>query len=138
MSRLLLLGLLLLVACATPRSGQVEDDPTTPTQPVPAARMLADDAREQLAAGQPEAAAATLERAVRMAPEDPLLWHELARVHEAQQRWSQAEAMAQRSLSRGAREQLYTRNWELIARCRAAYGDAAGAAAARAKAAGES
>ena len=80
-------------------------------------------------AGQPEAAAAALERALRIAPGDALLWHRLAAVRLEQRQYPQAEQLARKSLSlAGADRRLQAANWRLIGRAREALGDASGAA----------
>lgn len=80
-------------------------------------------------AGDPEAAAAALERALRIAPRDPLLWHRLAGVRLAQRYWNQADNLARKSLSlSGNDRRLQAANWRLIAQAREAMGDRAGAA----------
>jgi len=80
-------------------------------------------------AGEPEAAAAALERALRIAPRDPLLWHRLAGVRLAQRHWTQADNLARKSLSlSGNDRRLQAANWRLIAQAREAMGDRSGAA----------
>ena len=97
----------------------------------PAVVALLDDSDRKLRSGQPEAAAAALERALRISPGNALLWHRLAAIRLEQGRWSQAEALAQKSLALGGNEpRLQADNWTLIARARRELGDAAGARAA--------
>jgi len=79
---------------------------------------LMDTARADTAAGRLANAAATLERALRIEPRNPRLWHELARVRLKQGQYAQAESVAARSNSW---------NWRLIAEARTARGDAEGA-----------
>src|SRR3989441_2738824 len=74
--------------------------------PAPAARTenvaiagLMDTARADAAAGRLANAAATLERALRIEPRNPRLWHELARVRLKQGQYAQAESVAARSSS---------------------------------------
>src|SRR5947207_2661891 len=69
--------------------------------PAPAARTenvaiagLMDTARADAAAGRLANAAATLERALRIEPRNPRLWHELARVRLKQGQYAQAESVA--------------------------------------------
>ena len=61
--------------------------------------MLLEQSRGHIAAGEYPEAAASLERAVRIAPGDPWLWLELARVHFAAGDTRQAEAHARKALS---------------------------------------
>lgn len=106
-----------------------------PPQP-PAVVALLDSAGRQEKTGKLEAAAATLERAVRVDPRNPLVWHRLARVRLAQEQWQAAANMAAKSNSLATGEvDLQRRNWNLIAEARQRMGDNAGARAARANAA---
>lgn len=84
----------------------------------------ADQAQQQ---GDLGAAAATLERGLRIAPHNAKLWQRLAEVRLAQQRYQQAESMAKKSnsLARGDRRLLFT-NWMTIANAREQRGDQAG------------
>jgi len=103
--------------------------------PAPAARTenvaiagLMDTARADAAAGRLANAAATLERALRIEPRNPRLWHELARVRLKQGQYAQAESVAARSNSwAGSDNALRAENWRLIAEARTARGDAEGA-----------
>ena len=103
--------------------------------PAPAARTenvaiagLMDTARTDAAAGRLANAAATLERALRIEPRNPRLWHELARVRLKQGQYAQAESVAARSNSwAGSDNALRAENWRLIAEARTARGDAEGA-----------
>ncbi len=92
--------------------------PAIPTpEPVPeASQLLLASAREQRQNGDLARAATTLERALRMAPNDPYLWHELARVRLAEQAWQQAIQLANRSRILAADNQkLRQQNSEIIA-----------------------
>ncbi len=106
--------------------------------PAPRGPVLAllDEAGAAERAGDLEGAAASVERALRIAPRDAVLWHRLARIRLAQGRWRQAESLARRSLALAPRARaLAARNWRLIARARRARGDAAGAREAERRAA---
>jgi cytochrome c-type biogenesis protein CcmH/NrfG len=88
-------------------------------------------ARSEQAAGNMVAAAASLERALRIEPRNPRLWQELARVRFRQGEHVQAENMAARSNSwAGEDRSLRAENWRIIAEARRARGDADGAKAA--------
>src|SRR6266568_4783811 len=92
---------------------------------------LLDGARADTAAGRLANAAASLERALRIEPRNPRLWHELAGVRLKQGDYAQAESTAARSNSwAGADNALRAENWRLIAHAREARGDAEGARAA--------
>lgn len=108
-----------------------EEAGATQPPPEPAVVALLDESERKLDSGQPEAAAASLERALRVSPGNALLWHRLASIRLQQGRWSQAEALAQKSLALGGNDaRLQADNWMLIARARKELGDAAGARAA--------
>ncbi|MBA2409724.1 MAG: tetratricopeptide repeat protein [Gammaproteobacteria bacterium] len=92
---------------------------------------LLDKAQIAEQAGRLEDAAATLERAVRIDPYDPMAWQMLARVRLAQGDGSQAEAMAARSNSLMYDDETSQReNWRIIAQARRTRGDEQGARAA--------
>ena len=61
--------------------------------------MLLEQGRTQLAAEEYPAAAATLERAIRIEPGNPWLWIELGKVHLATGNLAQAEAHARKALA---------------------------------------
>ncbi|HVL35497.1 MAG TPA: tetratricopeptide repeat protein, partial [Burkholderiales bacterium] len=72
-------------------------------------------------AGRLAEAGASLERALRIEPRNPRLWHELARVRLAQGQFAQAEHLAARSNSFAAGDgTLRAQNDKLIAEARAA------------------
>lgn len=80
--------------------------PTPPTEPAPRARALSaasraliNQAHAQLAAGNDAMAAATLERALRIEPDQPALWLELAKVRQEEGNAAQAENLARKALS---------------------------------------
>ena len=76
-------------------------------------------------------AVSALERALKVEPRNPDLWHHLAAVRFRQGRHDEAEALARRSMSfaRGDAD-LESRNWRIIAAARAERGDEEGARAA--------
>lgn len=132
---------LLLAGCATaPGPGDKPAEPTAPPPVVPATPPrqenlaiagLLDNARTDAASGNLAGAAASLERALRIEPRNPRLWHELARVRLKQGQYAQAENVAARSNSWAAEDKaLRAENWRLIAQSREARGDADGAKAA--------
>ncbi len=143
----LVLGAVALAGCATP-TGPSGDDGVEPAaeepeprsddaagaqepdkpKGQPAVRELVAEAEAASRAGEQPRAAQLLERAVRVAPRDPGVWQNLAVVRYRQQRYGEAETLAQRS-NRLAEEdrELRRRNWALIAAARDQQGDAAGA-----------
>lgn len=81
--------------------------------------------------GDYEAAVVSLERALRLAPKDPLLWQRLAEVRLQQGKFAQAEQLAAKSNALvGKDEAVRTANWRIIAQARELRGDSAGARAA--------
>ncbi len=101
---------------------------SVPAQQPPVIVALLEQAETQANDGDLSTSVATLERALRIEPRDPLLWYHLASVRLAQGEYSQAEqiAMKSNSLAAGARK-LQVRNWRLIAQARKRLGDTAGA-----------
>ena len=138
MKRLLFL-LALLAGCATPPSGPEPDKPAeaevpvvTPASPPVkeniAVAGLMETARADAASGNLASAAASIERALRIEPRNPRLWHELARVRLKQGQYAQAENVAARSNSwAGDARAPRAENWRLIAESRKARGDTEGA-----------
>lgn len=101
----------------------------------PASRVLLSRAQAFANAGKSEEAAATLERAIRIEPRNPWLWHRLAvlRLQEGQHSLSIELAKKSNVLARVNRR-LVAGNWLLIGKARAGLRDAEGAARARARA----
>ncbi len=153
----LIVFLALLSGCATVQSpAPIEQPPVTvpapaPGVPVPEARTdptqppaapvrkenvavasLMESAETDAKGGRLANAAASLERALRIEPRNPRLWHELARVRLQQGDYAQAESTAARANSwMQGDAALRAANWRLIAQAREARGDAAGARTAR-------
>nr|WP_245399809.1 tetratricopeptide repeat protein [Atopomonas sediminilitoris] len=89
-------------------------------------------AKQQEGSGDLNGAAASLERAQRIAPREPQVLYHLGRVRLAQGDAAQAEQFARQGLSYAqGRPTLQAELWNLIAQARERQGDAAGAAAAR-------
>jgi predicted Zn-dependent protease len=65
----------------------------------PAATALVAQAHTQAGAGEYAAAGATLERALRIEPDNPLLWVELGRVQMGEGNAGQADAMGRKALA---------------------------------------
>lgn len=108
--------------------------PAAPELPA-AASSLAAQAEKQRERGDYVAAAATLERAIRIQPREAYLWNRLARVRLDQNNYDQAGSLAQKSntLSKD-QDQIKQDNWGMIAATRRAAGDQSGAQEAEAKA----
>lgn len=98
-----------------PTPPQVETQPVAPppevgeAQPLPptsrepelgaASRALVTQAQAQLATGNHAIASSSIERALRIEPDNPLLWIELGKVRQAEGNYVQAENMARRALA---------------------------------------
>lgn len=112
---------LTLAACAT----LVPEAPVSDNAAVVA---LVSQAHTDNLEGRLAAAAAGIERALRIEPRNPRLWRELAQLRLAQGEPEQAESLAVRANTlAGADQRLRAANWRLIAEARTARGDAAGA-----------
>ena len=132
--------LALLGGCATPPEAprgpepapppEAQQLPAPPPERVPPPRAettavagLMESARADTAAGRLPNAAATLERALRIEPRNPRLWHELAKVRLRQGDYSQAESLAARSNTyAGDDRDLRAANQKVVADARAARG----------------
>lgn len=112
----------------------VEEQPVTvpeekplPEKTNPAVIALLDNADQYAAAGQNNRAVASLERAIRIDPKNPVLWHKLGYMHLQENNWVQAIAMAKKSNVLAVHDRsLQARNWMIIARARESLGDKVG------------
>ena len=108
------------------RSVAVQDNaPSMPSKPI--ATLMA-KAEFEFNAGRLDHSAANLERAIRIEPRNPVLWHNLAAIRLQQGRYAQAESMASKSnslIAPGAA--LERKNWQIIAEARRLMGDIKGA-----------
>lgn len=94
----------------------------------PATRTLLAAAEADIAARNYEAAAVNVERAIRIAPQDPSAWHKLAKVRFAAGDYAQAKATALRSNALAqATPRIIAANWFLIAEVERINGDEAAA-----------
>lgn len=116
-----------------PAEGNIMIPPPAP-EPKPvmsgnkAVIALLDRAQLDYEGGKREAAGASLERALRIEPRNPWLWHELAQLRLTQGQYAQAITLAQKSTSFAAREnRLLALNWRVIGNARVAQGDSTGA-----------
>lgn len=118
----------LLAGCAGLYAPAPESRPVSDNSAVVA---LMDNARADAAAGKPDGAVASLERALRIEPRNPRLWQELARLRLQQGQYQQAEGLAARSNAwAGSDKVLRAENWRLIGEARLKRGDRQGAQAA--------
>ncbi|MDZ7736098.1 MAG: tetratricopeptide repeat protein [Gammaproteobacteria bacterium] len=111
---------------------QAPPEPAEQPQASSAVVALLETAREQAAAGDDEQAAAHLERALRIEPKNPWLWHRLGVLRLQQGDYQAAIDLANKSnaLAAGNRR-LMAGNWELLARAYTALGRDAEAERAR-------
>lgn len=114
-SALSLSGLLLLsnTANAAPQQGEA------------AIKALLEEAKTQHLSGNPEQSAVLLERALRIAPQQAVLWHNLAGVTLEQKDWQKAASLAAKSNTFAGNDKwLRIRNWTVIALACQGMGDA--------------
>lgn len=96
-----------------------------------AAQSLVAEAEQASNAGSHDQAVALLERALRMSPDHPALWQNLAVVRFRQGEFAQAEQLALKSIDKAHNDrQLLSSNWSIVAEARRRSGDRAGAEAA--------
>ena len=101
-----------------------------------ATSALVTQAHQQAAGGDTAQAAATLERALRIEPDNPLVWIELGRVRLADNNSAQADAMGRKALALATGDPAAQSSaWHLIADALRARGDNGGAAEAERRAA---
>ena len=81
-----------------------------------AATSLVAQAHRQSAAGEPQLAIGTLERALRIEPDNPLLWIELGEIHENAGHFDQAAGMGHKALQLATGDpRAQSASWHLIA-----------------------
>ncbi len=94
----------------------------------PAVVALLDNADRQAGSGKLDAAAAALERALRIEPRNALLWQRLADIRLRQQQPDQAESLALKSNTLAVGDTgTQADNWRIIAKSRRMRNDADGA-----------
>ncbi len=139
-SLVVLIPLISLAACTSMRGPDGASDgpgmsgtadPSVQPSSNPAVIALLDKARADASAGQSPNATATLERALRIEPRNPVLWQELAMVKLENGDYAQAENFAARSNTwAGANKRLQAKNWRIISEARELRGNNEGAQAA--------
>jgi tetratricopeptide (TPR) repeat protein len=109
-------------ASATP--GTAPPAPSVPPPPAAtrqfrlgsAATALVAQAHRQSAGGDPQLAIGTLERALRIEPDNPLLWIELGEVHETAGHYEQAGGIGHKALQLATGDpHAQSASWHLIA-----------------------
>ena len=130
---LLIFSVIFLTACGSPQTVRKDPEKEIPTQPpgtpiesrtsgnnaTPTAGVsvlkLLEVARSQAESGQGDLAAATLERAIKIEPDNPWLWHRLAVLRMQQKNWSQSIELANRSIALAkGNHRLIGGNWLVI------------------------
>jgi tetratricopeptide (TPR) repeat protein len=118
-----------------------ETEPTPPPQPQKsyelgaASRSLVEQAHAQAATGNYAVAASSIERALRIEPNNPLLWIELGQVRQAEGNYVQAENLGRKGLSLATGDpRAQSSAWRLIADALRGRGRAPEAAEAEARA----
>jgi Flp pilus assembly protein TadD len=92
------------VATPAPSAESTPQAPPAPVQPPKQFRLgaapaaLVSQARAQASAGNTDLALTTVERALRIEPENPLLWTELGNVHESAGHYAQADSMGRKAV----------------------------------------
>ncbi|MFA5700283.1 MAG: tetratricopeptide repeat protein [Desulfuromonas sp.] len=127
--------ILVLAGCASLQPVATEPPPPPRNEAVIA---LLDVSRSQSSAGKLDMAGASLERALRIEPQNPELWQELARVRLQQRQYREAENFAAKAnILAGTDMHLRAENWRIIGQARTSLGDYQGAQAAFEHAEGE-
>ncbi len=121
-SGVLLLLTFLVAGCAVvPTQGP---QPAPPVSENTAVVALVNTAHANLASGRLDTAEAALERALRIEPRNPALWHELAKLRLNQGQYQQAETFAKKSNAwAGGNRRLRAANWRVIGEARASLGE---------------
>lgn len=121
-----LLLLFVLAGCAATAPA-----PLPPISDKQAVVSLVESALVERDTGRLDEAVIRLERALRIEPRNPMIWHYLATVRFQQGDLDKAEALAIRANSfAGASRSLRAANWRMIGQVRSTRGDVAGAQAA--------
>ena len=118
-------------------AGDYADTRTRASSPLPGRAVLAllSEADQHTQSGDNGAAAAIIERALRLEPKNALLWHKLGLIKLKEKNYQQAINVARKSNSlAGGNVQLQVDNWQLIADANEAAGQFGEARKAREKA----
>lgn len=119
----------------TPPAEQPPERRTREYQLGAASRSLVAQAQTQAAGGDFAAAAASIERALRIEPSNPLLWLELGKVRQLEGNYAQAESLGRKAVSLATGDAgAESAAWMLIAESRRARGRTAEAREAEARA----
>jgi tetratricopeptide (TPR) repeat protein len=113
----LLISLLLVISFSnTVLAAHFSTSPLTQVASPSAVVTLLTEAKSHFDAGENEQSAALLERALRIEPRNPVLWHNLAGVRLRQEDWARAASLAAKSNAFAVENKwLRVRNWIIIA-----------------------
>ncbi|MCK5896836.1 MAG: tetratricopeptide repeat protein [Cocleimonas sp.] len=90
----------------------------------PAVKTLLVRAYADAKLGRTDAAMSKLERGLRIEPQNPALWNQLAELHYKKGNYQQAIAMAKKAINySSSNEEITTKNWNLISRVAKKSGD---------------
>ncbi|HSR62609.1 MAG TPA: tetratricopeptide repeat protein [Gammaproteobacteria bacterium] len=110
------------------KAEDISREPAVQQQSSQAVVALLDNADQSMASGRHDRAVASIERALRIDPKNPILWQRLGQIRLRQERWDQAIATARKSnLLAAGNDRLRVDNWLIIARAMEGKGDKAGA-----------
>lgn len=122
LNRLLIITLLIAGGNAYALANQL-----IPVDSTSAVESLLNDAKTYYEIKQFEQAAALLERALRIDPRNPILWHNLAGIRLAQEDWKRAANLATKSNTLAGNKEDYKelrlRNWVIVTRACEGLGD---------------
>lgn len=112
---LYLFSILLFQGCATYPPPPVHYPSPPPEQTDTISADFSRQAATQIRQGRLDLAAATLERALRIAPKDAMLWSQLAEVRLQQHQYQQARSLAEKSNSlAGSSQSILQKNAQII------------------------
>ena len=104
-----------VIAAPTPTPLPHERPKAPPATLSPASKALVAQAQAQRNKGDLPGATVTLERALRIEPNNPLLWIEMGRLRMDQRNYSQAEGMGRKALSMSVGDdRTQSQAWQLI------------------------
>jgi predicted Zn-dependent protease len=89
----------------------------------PAVKSLMTQARADIAIGNTRSAISSIERGLRIEPENSMLWNMLAITHFEQSEFQQTISMAKKSIRYSNNDNLIAKNWELIKKAGEKVGD---------------
>lgn len=123
--------LLLMIALLLPGCAGVLPGPSPKPSQNAGVLALMDQAEQEISAGRYQAAGASLERALRIEPRNPVLWQRLALIRLEQGEYRQAENLAAKSNALlPDNRRLRAENWRIIGQARQGLGNPEGAQAA--------